>query len=64
MSAQMITALRARAGALDTRAAELDAEPAGDPLESAAKGVVADQARWLAAEFRALADEAESAQPG
>jgi len=56
MSAQVITALRKRADALDAEAAN----PA-TPHTINEHGYAKDPAslRWLAAEFRALADEAE-----
>jgi hypothetical protein len=57
MSAQIITALRKRADALDAEAAD----PA-TPHTIDEHGTAKDPAslRWLAAEFRALADAAEA----
>ena len=60
MSAQVIAALRSRAG-------KLDAEAANPALAWTIDehGVAKDPAslRWLASEFRALADEAEGRAP-
>jgi hypothetical protein len=57
VSAQIITALRRRADALESEAAD----PA-TPCTVDEHGVAKDPAslRWLASEFRALADTAES----
>ena len=60
MSAQIITALRRRADALEGEAAN----PA-TPHTIDEHGYAKDPSslRWLAAEFRALADEAEGREP-
>jgi hypothetical protein len=60
VSAQIITALRRRADALEGEAANPATPHAIDE-----HGVAKDPAslRWLAAEFRALADDAEGTRP-
>lgn len=60
MSAQIIAALRERSRQLSAKAAELDSETTADPVDAAAKFAVVDQARWLASEYQALADLAET----
>jgi hypothetical protein len=56
MSAQMITALRQRAAALEAEAERFAEAEARGPT-----GLTASHdARWLAAEFRLLADAAEN----
>jgi hypothetical protein len=60
VSAQIIAALRKRASKLDDGAADLDMMPSSGSVEDdAAREVAAAERRWLAEEFRALADEAE-----
>jgi hypothetical protein len=54
MSAQVITALRRRAAQLDGEAASIEAQGTGETPDPGGRN--ARWLRWLAAEFRALAD--------
>lgn len=58
MSAQIITALRHRASQLDREAASMEAQGISETPDPGGRSV--SMLRFLAAEFQALADTAES----